>query len=482
MFSKFNLPRVIALWVVAALTLSGCNTRIGEDPPAVDPYKYQGAACLSESGATIKKFIEGNAANYEVGALWDCVNSAVSEFKKNVQGSTKNQFTSQELATFLENNFIDQSKGPQRMSKELQLELMKVKTLLVGGTVQYVTRSELELAAKTFTTLRDVSITINPYMKVFAMNWTVSGANNMQKDMQFFEDANSAIQKGGETLASMIEKNGRSYVLSDCYNLLTELSKFLKEKWEFTETVKKYMPVVQKIKKAISGGNENEVAPSEWPRFVMLGARGYVQYLRYYYFIQAAPETGSAYRLAYLSRTVEDILSVFQDLVAKKPEGVVSREEVTDLLMTLSKAWPDFKMSAPLITEVMKVKRLFFGGSTDSFTTVDFNTARLKISRLKALIERFMPYYAIYGGERDPSLYSTDEAQKIFMESQFILEASGRELGVLVESSYDLRDIVSLIAEFEKLYPPTRKSDSLTEAVKKYIPAAIDAKKNKADG
>jgi hypothetical protein len=75
----------------------------------------------------------------------------------------------------------------------------------------------------------------------------------------------------------------------------------------------------------------------------------------------------------------------------------------------------------------MKIKQLFFGGSLDSFTIQDFDNARQKVNRVKTLIERFLPYYSIYTSEWDPNLYSYDEAQKLFMESQDILN-SGQTL------------------------------------------------------
>ena len=475
MFSKFKLKSIMLLGL-SAMLLAACDARVGEQPPPTAAYEFSGTQCLSGASPTVKQYVLGNAKEADVNALWDCVGTAVAQFKKYVRGKTADRYTSQEIATFLEANFFDKTKKT-KISPELQLEFMKIKQLLVGGGRDYITRSELDTAAETFEVFRKVTVGLNPYMKVLAMNWSVSKVNNIQTDMNYFEDANGAVQVAGKTLADLFEKNGQTYELSDFVSLMKELSKFFEEDWAFTHTLEKYMPAVKKVKKALAGGNEDSVAPTEWRRFALLGSRGYIQYLRYYYFIKSTDDSGSGYRLAYVSRTVEDLLSVFQDLTAQKPEGIVSRAEVTDLLLTLSKIWPDFKISDGLVFEAMKVKKLLFGGSTDSFTTADFNTARLKVSRLKTLVERFMPYWPIYGGDWDKSLYSPDDAQKMFMDSQFILEATGRELGVLVEGSYDLQDAVGLAKEFEALYPPKDQDSSITKMVEKYLPTVIDAKK-----
>lgn len=474
MFSKITLLQTVLLSVFALSVFTGCDSKVGEEPPPPSSYELGTTQCLTKVPPIIEKFVAGEAKDPDLESGWDCITSAVETFKRYVRGSSADRYTSQELSTFLEKNFLD-PKG-DKVSPELQTEFMKVKQLFVGGDRTYITRTELDKLSELFKNLRGMTLSLNPYMKVLAMKWSVSEATNLQADVRYFEDTNKEIQNAARLLASLIEKNGQSYQLSDAVILMQELGKFLHQDWDFTKTLTRYMPVVKKVKKALAGGNENSIIPNEWRRFALLGSRGYIQYLRYYYFIKTVPETGSGYRLSYLARTVEDVLSVFQDLVAEKPEGVVSRDEVTDLLKTLEVVWPEFKVSNNLVFESMKIKQLFFGGSVDSFTTTDFETARLKVSRIKVLIERFLPYYSIYGREWQPEIYEPDEAQKLFMESQFVLEATVREAGVLFEGAYDLNDLALLMKEVETLYPPKQGEKNWTEEVRKYLPLVIDTK------
>lgn len=478
MFSKF-IHKFHFLFLLSgscvAVILMGCDARVGEAPPPNEAYEFSGAQCLSSATPVVKDFLKGTAKDQDVHAFWNCLGSAVTQFQKNVRGRTADRYTSQEISDFLEQNFLDKNKK-SKISPELQAEFMKIKQLLIGGERGYITRKELEKASETFNILRDVTVGLNPYMKVLAMNWSAIRASSVQADMSFFEQANQAIQKAARDLADLFEKNGQTYALSDFVSLCKELSKFFGEDWEFSKSIERYMPVIQKVKKALAGGNENIVAPKEWRRFALLGSRGYIQYLRYYYFIESANEDSAGYRLAYVSRTLEDLLSVFEDLTAQKPEGIVSREEVTELLGTLSRIWPDFKISNGLVSEGMKIKQLIFGGSRDAFTQRDFNTARLKVSRLKSLVEKFMPYWPIYGKEWDKGLYTSEDAQKFFMEAQFTLESAGRELGILVDGSYDLRDLSNLLHEYEVLYPPANPASSLASTIDKYLPLLIDGK------
>lgn len=473
MFSSFNIQKFfLVLICLMTSLLVGCDSKVGEEPPPPDSQEFGSTQCLSDIKPIMKNFIAGSAKNEELEVSWNCIASAIEKFKRYVRGRSADRYSSQELATFLENNFLD--KDSVKISPKLQLEFMKVKQVFIGGNQDFLTRTEIDQLVTLIKNFKTITINLNPYVKILSLNWSISEANKHQSDVRFFEQANEEIQNTAKLLSSLIEKNGHSYKLSDFVSLMDELGGFLGEEWEFPKTISLYMPVIQKVKKALAGGDENSVAPNEWGRFTLLGSRGYIQFLRYYYFIKSVPETGTGYRLSYLSRTIEDVLSVFHDLVAEKPEGTVSRREVAELLKTLQVVWPEFKISDELVRQLMKIKFLFFGGSKDFFATSDFENARLKVSNIKLLIERFLPYYAIYGLEWMPELYDPEEAQKLFTEAQTVLESTGRESGKLFEGSYDLKDFQDLVAEVDALYPTD--DESREEQVKRYLPLVIDLK------
>jgi hypothetical protein len=482
MFSKNSLVAI----VMAAMTafMSGCDSKIGENPPVAKAHEYAGAACLSHTSSVMREFIEGNAKEGDLNALWGCLGGAVQSFQRYVRGSDKSRYTSQELATFIEKNYLDQTKGA-KISPELQLEFMKLKQLFLGGNVSYITQKELTSMQDVFSMLNGITVRMNPYMKIMVLKWSVSDTNQVQKDMLFFEEANKELQNSSRALAAHIEKNGQTYKMSDFVTFLRELSKTLGDEWPGVDKVAKAMPLIKSTKKALAGGKEESIAPNEWRRFSLLGARGYIQYLRYYYFIEQVPETDTGYRLTYLARTTEDVLSVFQDLVAEKPEGKVSIQEVNNLLKALSEAWDGFKVSPKMVLETMKIKQLIFGGSVDSFTTNDFKTARMKVNRLKAIVERFLPYYSIYSLDWDPQMYSYQQSQKLFQDAQGVLEQSGTELATLIEGPYDLRDLIVILREYEALYPHKDKDSKrlkdaeyvpMSQKLEKLMPLILEAK------
>lgn len=466
---------LFSLLVLSSFVLSGCIGNVGEEPPKQVPQVFAGAQCLKATMPVVTRFMKGEARSEEVEGGWNCISLVVEKFSKYVGTGTSNQYTSQELSTFLEKNFLEQQGSP-KISPELQLEFMKLKQIFVGGALAYVTKAELAKSQSVIATFKSLSLKLNPYMNIYIQKWKNTKGGDIQQDMKLFEEANDTVQEVTRDLANMIARNNQRYVLSDFTNLIFELSKFYREDWESVRQVRKYMPVIKKIKKAISGGDENVVAKSEWNSFFLLGARGYIQYLRFVYFIKSVPDSGTGLRLAYIARCIEDAFSIFQDLVREKPGGVVSQDELFDLLSSLSKEWPEFKISEEAVFEVMKLKKAIFGGTSDSWSTHDFENARLKVYRLKAIFESFLPYYNVYGMDWDSKIYSNSDAQKFFFEAQFNLESSAKELGLLIESNYRLEDLKSLVNELEKLYPGDSGDFEIGDNLDRYLPLVARVK------
>jgi hypothetical protein len=231
------------------------------------------------------------------------------------------------------------------------------------------------------------------------------------------------------------------------------------------------MPIAKKIKAALTGGSEEDVLADEWRTMLLLGSRAYVQFLRYHYFVKLPIAEGRSVRINYVARTFEDSFSVFEDLVREKPSGRVTREEIDEILASFATAWPTFKWSDDLVLQFMKLKQVMFGGDVEAFAVSDFENARLKVGRLSLILERFLPYYSVYGGTWSPTDMTRNEAFKYFHEALVALDSSARELGSLLESPYDLNNLSAFVNEWQRLYPPENSEDRLDQTLKKYMPS-----------
>ncbi len=444
MFSKFSK----FFLVLSTLALFSCNLKTGEQPPPQSLGQLNATACISDASESLRKFAVGNAKDYEVEASFDCLYTAIVKFSKYVRGRDEQNFEIRELAEFVENYFISKDDSGQplnRISPGLQTELMRFKQLFLGGSLQFVTRPELAGIAQLLLRLKTMAIQVNPYMKVYTLNWKIS--NDRTEDSKYFEEANQQLQVFAKDLSTLIISDHKPYEFKNFLDFLNQTSGFYNEHWGFIDDINRYLPLVFKVKKIIAGGAEESISPNEWRSFLLLGARSYVQYNRYYYFLSKSNDSTSSISLGYITRELEDLFSVFEDLVREKPssetridgrkpgKGHISRAELNELLKALSEVWPKFKISEALVDEAMVLKQVLFGGNPNEWSSEDFANAKNKVSRLRPLLENFFPYFSIYSLEWNPEAYDDVKAQGFFKQAQDSLSQVMLQFGALPEES-----------------------------------------------
>lgn len=473
--------------------LVGCTARIGEEPPAPKNIELSATKCLNKSANDLRDFFDGSVQDQDQQRAWLCVESAFLQFEKYVVGREKDRYTSQEIVTFLESNFFENSEQ-NKIGPELQKELMKLKQMFVGGTAEHITREELKRSQPFLQQISRMTLRLNKHMPIIVLKWKADLDQVKATDLKAFEDANRALQEFAVELAGIVAKNNSNYRIDNFVILFKEFEKFFNARWDWILDLENFLPGVKKLKKALAGGDENTVNQKEWDPVLTLGARGYFQFLRYYYFIKTTPETGGSIRLVYVARTLEDVFSIFQDLVSRKETGAVTTKEVHEILNGFQQVWTDLKVSEKLIKEFMKIKQVMIGGSVDNWTAVDFEQARLKVPELRRIIENFMPYFSIYASEWDPQFQSPQDARVTFGQAQSALVVVAQDFGRFLQGPYSYDDLTELLAEIDRLYPqggPRNQDDSnanrrsekapgtkpISETIKDYREVFLELKK-----
>lgn len=469
----------LALLISASLVVGGC-AKVGEDPPPQDGYGIAGTACLTKASRVMSEFVKGEARTDEVAQAWECFGGAFRAFEKYVRGQSRDSYTPDEISKYFAENFMAREPGQPAPSipAGLQTEFMKVKQVFVGGDRARITRGEILRIVDVASRLGRITQNLNPYMKIFVLKWQPSGERN-QADIDSFDAGDLALRAAAVDLAGLIQRDHDAYRLTDFAAFVREIASFIEADPSVADAVKRFLPVARKVKLALAGGSEDQILPDEWRRIMLLGGRGYVQYLRYHYFIAkeiARGQPDDGFPLEYVARTVEDTFSIFEDLVREKPSGIVTRKEVTDIFDALGTAWPVFKYSDDMVTEIMKLKRTLIGGTVAEFAVRDFENARLKVSNLRTIIERILPFADVYLGGWKTDEIDHGDALGRFDRAAAALVTSARELGGLVESQYDLTDLEKLLKEIERLYPPENDEDSVAKPVAKYRPLVVEAK------
>ncbi len=477
MFSDRKLLKIfkMVLTLAAVTVVGGCVPEWGEKPPDDEGLQLASTQCLSRAATQLKGFFEAEATPESLREAWACVELAFLQFEKYVHGRNEEHYTSQEIVDFLKKNFFTDSElEKHQITPQLQVELMRIKQIFVGGNVDYVTREELRNSPVVFRRLRDLSIQINPYMKIIMMSWKPNLRLQGSDDLEEFEVSNLALQEFVKNIADLIKVNESQYKLDYVVNLIREFEKFFGEEWDWVKDLEKFLPGARKLKVTLAGGGEDHITNLEWTPVLTLGARGYYQYLRYYYFIQNTHETGSGIGMVYIARTLEDSFSIFRDMLVNKKAGFISRREIYELLKAFEGVWEDLRVSEPLILEFMKIKQLLIGGSVESFTVADFEQARLDVPKYRKIIEGILPYYRIFIFDWEYDFYTPEKAREIFTESRVRLLEVLKDISSLLKNSYSYHELLSILQEVGHLYP-SEDGESLYEAFNKFEPLFIEA-------
>jgi hypothetical protein len=479
MFSKtFSGLISLPMFFVFVLNTS-CSLPLNENPPPpapLDDSLGKDTACLSEVLPVMKGFMEGTARPSEVDATWTCFAKAIELFETSTRGGFEDRYTPRELANFFERYYLDPG---TKLSDELLRQIFKLKQVFVGGSEEFLTREEMRRLARFALEMRALSLRLLPFMRLYTFNWKASGFATLIEDIRYFEAANLEIQSAARTLGDLFARNNQSYELENLVVLLKEVSALYGEEWDWLPQFYRALPLVYKLKKTLAGGEERSVAASEWKRFMLLGGRGYVQYLRYYYFIsEETGERGAGPKLVYFARSIDDLFSYLGDMVGEKPGSILTRAEILEILQALSAFAPDLNPSDEFLIEAMRVKQLLFGGSLDFFKKEDFDLARSKVETFRALTEKFLSFADVYtlGWQKD--FLDPQEAREVFLGAQESAVEIGARLGGLMEVPYDLRNISRFAEELEQLYPPLNSGErSFKEVVDQYLPLLLEVKK-----
>ncbi|MEZ0390834.1 MAG: hypothetical protein ACAH59_01370 [Pseudobdellovibrionaceae bacterium] len=467
---------MIAFAGLVLFLLTACDLPLYEKPPVADPMviELSETDCLSKVIPVAEEFFAGEASEPKLIAAWDCAGAALSTFEKSVRGRFEDRFTSRELAHFIEQYFLNPG---TRVPDPLLQEIFRIKQLFVGGAIDSITRQEMKNLISVVQEMRRITLNVNPYMKIYSFNWKWVTGFRLDDEIQNFENANLAIQQGAKDLGALIQKNGQAYDLNNVIFLLKELEKFNSSNWTWIAGVDKAMPLVKKLKKTLTGGDEAVISPLEWYRFSLLGARGFIQYLRYFYFVKSSDLTNGGSELAYMIRTVGDLFDYLGDMVDGKPGQKLTRSELLEVLQSLTDFAPDFKVSDPLLVEIMKIKVIFFGGSVDVFEKVDFDTAIQKLESFQKLTEIFIKHLMIYSFDWKPNNLPFNDAQARFDDADRNLVNVAQSLGDIMDRPYDLQDLKQLAIEIDALYDfEFSDGKNLTQLANQYLPLIITAK------
>lgn len=430
--------------------------------------------CLGNVLPIMQDFVKGEAQATDVSKSWQCFSSALELFKNRVRGEHPQGYKSTELKDFFERYFL---KEGIEISPALLTEIMRIKQIFVGGENQVVTRKEIEDLIRFSGEMENYSLELLPSMKILSLRWTIDSEEQLPAAEVDFELAKARSEKILLQLASRIESKGQSYKIANFVTLMEEMEKMYSSQWDFLVSLKKGLPLFQKLKKTLMGTDETLVLANEWRQFGLLGVRSYLLYLRYHYFVQKSPPSAGTdpdYRLAF--KSIDDLLITGGEFISQKPTARLDVKEVIEVFEQAKKLFPNLEVTEDLLIEVMKVKTLLVGGTVKDFSAEDFDTARAKLGSVRRVAELYKKWSEIFTGTWKMDSKGHDQARNDFQAAESDLLKIAESLGPLFETSYDLRDLLKLLKAYEVTFPPREDSQPISSAIERYLSLGISVK------
>lgn len=461
------------LLIITIFFISSCNLKIGEKPPEKNIPGFKTDTCLIKATNLFSEYFKGESNESDINSSWDCFASMVVTFQKNVRCNKINECTPDELSKFVEDNFLEEDGKPddqqKKISPELKKQLMKVKKLFLGGRLDYISPTEFDLLIKLMNSLKSLFVELNPSMKILTLNWE-SKLQSGDVTLQDFSSVNTNFVNVIQKFSNLIFKAENEYFFDDFYSFLSEVTRFTQSSTSWLNKLEEFLPLVKKLKKSITGGSEESVKDKEWDLLLNLGGRGYLQFLRYYYFIKNINPEFTSLKLAYYAKTIEESFLIFYDLLDGKDSHRISKEEIDEILASFSNIWKDFKSSPELTKELMKIKKIIIGGGVESIEKEEFRKAQSKVTAIKEVVEDLVRYYQLYGLTWKPDLLTKQEAEKEFQDAMKNFESMIDKIinNVKFESGYSYSDFLSLVKEFEKIYSRKEASQKFEVILNKY--------------
>jgi len=147
------------------LSLVGCNWFKTKDKPinSLIEINLKQSECLKKIPDTFGQYFQQQLhSQNELHGTFDCIDQAILLFTtRTFGGSEQNSYKRSELSSFFKTYVIK-----KELSKELIMEIMKVKVALVGGSIELITKDEFEKIRQLLPFFENKLLDLYPHLEV----------------------------------------------------------------------------------------------------------------------------------------------------------------------------------------------------------------------------------------------------------------------------------------------------------------------------
>ncbi len=324
-------------FLVSILTLSlfGCNlSSQGTANSSNDTISFSGsgAGCISTALPNLQNFFNAQSTDDQAAQTWSCLNGAVQTFEKYVRSSENSgDFTPHEFRSFIEKYFM----GQLTISDRLLTEIMRLKQVLIGGTMDKISHNDLKRVEDFLSGIEKEARSLNSHMKVIVNVANPSAITANEIDVNFAE---SQIIESATHLGQLFKGSQAPYNISDFQTLMSELSLLydqLGQHWSGPEYIIGKLGALANAKAFFLRPSAKSVAANEWTELFSTSAQLYGLWMRISYILNPIPYLTTGYGLAQLIQTMRKGFDIVQASMSRKANNEIEFEVFNNFLTTI---------------------------------------------------------------------------------------------------------------------------------------------------
>lgn len=325
---SFKRIKLLSL-LLAAVNLTACSDFLEgkKETPGVIELSNDKLSCLSVLPENILKISDGTASDLQITSSVSCMQDSLTYFQKRTRGALDETYSIPELRGFFGKYFLKEN----NVSPQLAAELMKLKKALLGGSENYLTKSEITRLNYILKVIQEELLLIRPHIRVLTMQ-----AKKGEVSAYEVKEASAALQGALFRIAEQSELTRSDYSFADAKKLVSGIADFVTGDEPFTLYVRAstYVPLIETVKIILFGEKAELQSKQDWLNAIRSVVSLYGLALRFNYEVKSLDISNSQQ-----VQLMQDLIEQSLDLVLGSPRmvqrGEISFKEIDRLLELL---------------------------------------------------------------------------------------------------------------------------------------------------
>lgn len=351
-----HLPTVL-LALALGFSLTACDFFLkhqSEEQPDSVELKADSMTCLRGVPQFVRLYLNDKASASQVHESFDCLRSTIEHFEKFTRGKTRpDWYGADELLSFL-NEVLN---AESRVSPEFMREVLKFKTLALGGTPEGMSIQEIRATKKLMDLLERGLVKSRGHIRYLLFQGTDPN-RTLDQEKRIQEDVKNSILE----ILQLNPKGSQQYSFSDFQLLVEQFNIYLGE-GQVLAPFLRWFPFSQSIKSVFVGSDPELDDEKAWFDYVQWGMRAYAIALDFNYHIRTLSYEKPAHWEAAIAwvNNIFDWIDVSPAISRKGSLSMVSINEVLKEVMRSGLFKAELDSSLVIETACRAVLNLFDG-------------------------------------------------------------------------------------------------------------------------